>query len=458
MFELKPTDENVENTLIENLLDRNKTVFQFLKILYSLKEQYSLCLDGNWGTGKTFFIKQCIRTIELLNMTSDKVDGNLKEFKNKLDSEFNEIKCEKELFPIYFNAWEYDSNRDPLIAFIYSLINDMNLDLSIKNVNDDSTFLDKLKKLMSSFKFGGTITDEKTGMSYGAEIQYTPQDKPNMLKDVTSIKNIEQQFTDLLNSILPERANKIIIFIDELDRCNPIFAVKLLENFKHFFNNDKFIFVFSTNILELKNTINNFYGNNFNSSYYLQKFFDLQFELPKANLEKYINNQLKLNFTGWQEVIINEIMHIFNFSLRDCNRYFSMYNFVYNYMITSNWGENKKAHALIKYVIFPTLLALKIKKFELYNNIVCGNAKEDFIQIFSSNDEFIRVIHSILRGIPEQDIDIAQLINDLYENLFIKSNVHHDTMIMNGKICIEQINVDTLNIMLSFINNIITLS
>lgn len=458
MFELKPTDENVENTLKENLLDRNKTVFQFLKILYSLNEQYSLCLDGNWGTGKTFFVKQCIRTIQLLNMNSNIEDEKLKDFKNKVDTEFKEIKCEKELFPIYFNAWEYDSNRDPLIAFIYSLINDINLDLSIKKVNEDSTFLDKLKKLMSSFKFGATITDEKTGTSYGTEIQYTPQDKPNMLKDVTSIKNIEQQFTDLLNSILPERANKIIIFIDELDRCNPIFAVKLLENFKHFFNNDKFIFVFSTNILELKNTINNFYGNNFNSSYYLQKFFDLQFELPKVNLENYMNNQLKLNFIGWQEVIINEVMHIFNFSLRDCNRYFSMYNFVYNYMITSHWVENRKVHELIKYVIFPTLLALKIKKFELYNNIVGGNAKEDFIQIFSSNNEFIKVIHSILREIPEQDIDIIQLINDLYDNLFIKSNVHYDTMIMNGKICIEQINVNTLKMMLSFINDIITLS
>lgn len=41
MFELKATDENIENSLITNSLDRNKTVFQFLKILYSLKEQYS---------------------------------------------------------------------------------------------------------------------------------------------------------------------------------------------------------------------------------------------------------------------------------------------------------------------------------------------------------------------------------------------------------------------------------
>ena len=61
MFELKATDENIENSLITNSIDRNKTVFQFLKILYSLKEQYSLCIDGNWRTGKTFFVVNLLR-------------------------------------------------------------------------------------------------------------------------------------------------------------------------------------------------------------------------------------------------------------------------------------------------------------------------------------------------------------------------------------------------------------
>ena len=456
MFELKATDENIENSLITNSLDRNKTIFQFLKILYSLKEQYSLCIDGNWGTGKTFFIKQCVRTIQLLNM--DETTKKLEEYKTKLDTEFVEIQAQNEIFPVYFNAWEYDSNRDPLIAFIYSLINDVNLDLSISKDNESTTIIDKLKKLMSSFKFGATITDEKTGISYGTEIQYTPIDNPNILKEVTSIKNIEENFKGLLNDILPERANRVVIFIDELDRCNPIFAVKLLENFKHFFNDNRFIFVFSTNILELKNTINSFYGNNFNSSYYLQKFFDLQFELPKVNLEKYINNHLKLSFTGWQEKIINGIMYAFNFSLRDCNRYFSMYSFVYNYMITAHFIENQISHNLIKDVVFPILLALKIKNLELYDKIVCGKAKDDFIKVIYSNDKFLEVINSATQNISEQDMDIKLLLNDLYDNLFIKANVNYDTMMMNGKICIEQVNVNTLKMMLSFINDIITLS
>lgn len=55
-------------------------------------------------------------------------------------------------------------------------------------------------------------------------------------------------------------------------------------------------------------------------------------------------------------------------------------------------------------------------------------------------------------------MDIKLLLNDLYDNLFIKANVNYDTMMMNGKICIDQVNVNTLKMMLSFINDIITLS
>ena len=110
MFELKPTDENVENTLIENLLDRNKTVFQFLKILYSLKEQYSLCLDGNWGTGKTFFIKQLVEVIKCLSVENYEVDKDILVFIKELEKEFENIEIKNQIYPIYFNAWEYDSN------------------------------------------------------------------------------------------------------------------------------------------------------------------------------------------------------------------------------------------------------------------------------------------------------------------------------------------------------------
>ena len=172
------------------------------------------------------------------------------------------------------------------------------------------------------------------------------------------------------------------------------------------------------------------------------------------NYNRYIN----LYFSGWLKKVINEIMHIYRFSLRDCNRYFSMYKFIYNYMNTAYLVQNKISHNLIKFVVFPTLLALKIKNLELYNDIVCGNAKEHFAHIFLSSTEFMDIINSIIEDIPEHDINIQQLLNDLYRNLFIEKFINCDTMMMNGKICIEKNNVNTLKVMLSFINDMITLS
>lgn len=455
MFELKPTDENIKKVLQNNLLDRNKIVIQFLKIIFSIKNQCSLCIDGEWGSGKTFFVKECIESIKLLNMKYDEVEETLQKIKSELDTHFEGYDPVSQIYPIYFNAWEYDSNRDPLLTFIYNLIEETDLDLSIPK--DEITIIDKLKKFISSFKIGGNITDSETGMTYGVEFQYSEQNKPNMLKDVISIKNVEENFRSLLKDILPERANKIVIFIDELDRCNPIFAVKLLEGFKHFFDDDRFVFVFSTNIMELKNTINNFYGNNFNGAYYLQKFFDLQFELPKPNMEYYISNQIGYKLTStWTSQIIKETVHRLKFSLRDCNRYFNMFTFVTDYMDTAYWFENKVASEINKYILFPTLLAIKIKDMPRYNKIIMGHGKEDFVKFYLDSEISIKGIKKLITIIPEEELDIRQLLNNLYDIIFIKEELIGDTYIID-KIEIDKYNVEHLKTMLSFINDKIKL-
>lgn len=50
--------------------------------------------------------------------------------------------------------------------------------------------------------------------------------------------DMEQQVSQFLTDIVSEE-DKLIIFIDELDRCNPQYAVKLLERVKHYFNHKK---------------------------------------------------------------------------------------------------------------------------------------------------------------------------------------------------------------------------
>ena len=60
-LELKPTDENVIKTIEANVLQRNNNIKNFVKILYAMNEQNIISLNGDWGTGKTFFIKMLMK-------------------------------------------------------------------------------------------------------------------------------------------------------------------------------------------------------------------------------------------------------------------------------------------------------------------------------------------------------------------------------------------------------------
>ncbi|MEL7477292.1 MAG: P-loop NTPase fold protein, partial [Pseudomonadota bacterium] len=77
------------------------------------------------------------------------------------------------------------------------------------------------------------------------------------------------------------------IFIDELDRCRPTYAVEMLEAIKHLFNIDGLVIVVSTHTEELQHTIKALYGSDFNADDYLRRFFD-----TKYNLEVKLSKEL----------------------------------------------------------------------------------------------------------------------------------------------------------------------
>ena len=69
------------------------------------------------------------------------------------------------------------------------------------------------------------------------------------------------------------------IFIDELDRCCPTYAVEMLEAIKHIFDVEGLVIVVSTHTEELQHTIKALYGNEFNADNYLRRFFDTKYHL-----------------------------------------------------------------------------------------------------------------------------------------------------------------------------------
>lgn len=125
--------------------------------------------------------------------------------------------------------------------------------------------------------------------------------------EITTIENLKETLNLLLDKLLAERGEKLVIFADELDRCNPVYAIKILERIKHFFDHENIIFVFSVNVNELTNTISNYYGQNFASHRYLNKLFDVSIDMPQIDISKFME-YLGLHRNSYNKYCQNNII------------------------------------------------------------------------------------------------------------------------------------------------------
>lgn len=84
---------------------------------------------------------------------------------------------------------------------------------------------------------------------------------------------------------------RLVVIIDELDRCKPSFALDLLEKIKHFYNVDGVSFVLVTNLQQIEAAVKGRYGGTRTAAArYLQKFITVKFRWdPRSELNSPIS-------------------------------------------------------------------------------------------------------------------------------------------------------------------------
>jgi hypothetical protein len=101
----------------------------------------------------------------------------------------------------------------------------------------------------------------------------------------------------------------IIILIDELDRCRPTYAIKLLEEIKHLFDVPGLVFVLAMNVEQLGHSVCGAYGSGFDGRAYLRRFIDREYRLAEPNLEPLLEllcRQANLDETRFQSFQMGE--------------------------------------------------------------------------------------------------------------------------------------------------------
>ncbi|WP_083734250.1 P-loop NTPase fold protein [Sphingopyxis sp. KK2] len=76
----------------------------------------------------------------------------------------------------------------------------------------------------------------------------------------------------------------LIVVIDELDRCRPNYAIRMLEEIKHFFEISGVVFIIGLHGKQLSKSVNAIYGAEFDSEDHLRRFFTRRYDLRSFSI------------------------------------------------------------------------------------------------------------------------------------------------------------------------------
>lgn len=158
-FELIPTEENLIKALEKDLLKRNKDLVRFYDLILAQEGASSIAIDGRWGSGKTFFVKQSMSLINAKNPLSDMDEEKRSDIIYALPfPKRTEDVPENYDVAIYYDAWENDNDTDPVLSLVYEIIKQLGIEYAF---NDDSNV----------FKLAGSVLEALTGRNINGIIE-----------------------------------------------------------------------------------------------------------------------------------------------------------------------------------------------------------------------------------------------------------------------------------------------
>ncbi|MBL7997703.1 MAG: hypothetical protein JNL32_03600 [Candidatus Kapabacteria bacterium] len=363
-------EDKIGNTLQDVWADdklNRQTIADILTLrVENAEKPMTIAIDGDFGVGKTFFVQRLQKYLMALN-----------------------YHC------VLYNSWESDYLDNPLLSIISTITNQLQQQLT-SNRQAYKKIASGIKKLAPMI-VRGTAAFVTMGQSEHAvkAAETIGGELAQILKKHSAEQKSFDAFRQALSDYITTEYNekhKLIVIVDELDRCKPTFALQTLEIIKHLFDVPGVVFILSTNMNQLQHTVRAVYGDSVNGHAYLNRFIDQHIILPNdvefdyittlidtyGGLPEEISTRVYRPIRVEFEIFVRHIIESNKIPTRNVHKIFKLFR---KYVEDARFSFTPVNSAVLFYFTF-----LQFHDYELYYELLTatGYTDETFNRVYKN--------------------------------------------------------------------------
>ena len=216
-------------------LDRQGRVEALCGLIERIESSAVIAVDGPFGSGKSVFVGMCAAHLR-----------------------------NRKVAVAEFNAWQQSHSRWPLIDLVSAL-------------GSDATLVERLVGIAVNLVWRTAKVGTRGLLDRD---DFDKREDAARFDEWKQIEEKRAEFREALTEVAAGANGKLVVVIDELDRCLPRHALDLLDVVRHLFDVPGVVVVFGINQSELCQRIKSLFGPECDADVYLRRFVDLTVDLP----------------------------------------------------------------------------------------------------------------------------------------------------------------------------------
>lgn len=240
-----------------NTKESAQPLIDLLKLKDIIKDMKMIALYGEWGSGKTTYIRYV-----------------------------NNVMGSHGYQTVFFEAWKLEFGRDLHLSLLDCIVEELLKNNQKKLTEDVKKAINFCYLFAKNIAFNSSLEMPGVTLGLGEAARATFQEYNDKYRSDSShskLKEFKTNYQKVISSLL-NKNKTLLIFVDDLDRCEPENVIVLLSAIKHFFTYDDSVkFVCAIDKEAVANAIRIKYGDVIKSTEYLEKIFDFNLTLRKSS-------------------------------------------------------------------------------------------------------------------------------------------------------------------------------